>query len=268
VDETQVSISISTGKNKNIETRFVKLDQKQIRSSIDRLGTLIRQTNPSQKAIESYSALRKLFSETNASTLAELNLEVTSFLVEDYLQVSINNIIASQLIQDPIVLDALKCLISQREGVIEAYNNSVQKLVELGIDPQVRKLPPFYLPLHFSCDQDNTRVNLTYNKKGEDHYAAGECKCGKTFEFFIGSNTNVNLDEVVSTNRWSPDVTLPLLLREGISGAIVGKSSALYGIVLNQVLKEALSKTPVPMLVPNSSGDTNPQSLIHNYINQ
>jgi hypothetical protein len=31
---------------------------------------------------------------------------------------------------------------------------------------------------------------------------------------------------------------------------VAGKSSAIYGMVLNRVLREALDKEPIPMLVP------------------
>ena len=43
---------------------------------------------------------------------------------------------------------------------------------------------------------------------------------------------------------------LPTLLNDLASGVVAGKSSAIYGIVLNRVLREALDKEPVPMLVP------------------
>ncbi len=55
-----------------------------------------------------------------------------------------------------------------------------------------------------------------------------------------------------------------------MSGFVAGKSSAIYLMVLNEVLREVLDKTPVPILVPKSLGvngdnPTQVDSLIHHY---
>ena len=51
---------------------------------------------------------------------------------------------------------------------------------------------------------------------------------------------------------------LPTLLNDLASGVVAGKSSAIYGMVLNRVLREALDKEPIPMLVPE--GLTSPDA--------
>jgi hypothetical protein len=57
------------------------------------------------------------------------------------------------------------------------------------------------------------------------------------------------------------------------SGVVAGKSSAIYGMVLNRVLREALDKEPIPMLVPEDLASSAPDgprlvadSLIVNYL--
>jgi hypothetical protein len=55
------------------------------------------------------------------------------------------------------------------------------------------------------------------------------------------------------------------------SGVVAGKSSALYGIVLNEVLRTVLGKRPVPMLVPKAlaqdgQSDGGVDSVLHRYL--
>jgi hypothetical protein len=47
-------------------------------------------------------------------------------------------------------------------------------------------------------------------------------------------------------------VLLPVFLNDLASGVVGGRSSAVYGMVLNRVLREALGEDPIPMLVPES----------------
>jgi hypothetical protein len=60
-------------------------------------------------------------------------------------------------------------------------------------------------------------------------------------------------------------------LNDFVSGAVAGKSSALYGLVLNAVLEKALGKQPVPMVVPASLAKQRDlgtvDSLLYNYLN-
>ena len=74
---------------------------------------------------------------------------------------------------------------------------------------------------------------------------------GATYRFRLGRR-ELSFDEIVQTHRWSPDVPLPTLVNDsGEWSGWVGKSSAIYGMVLNRVLREAfLDKEPIPMLVP------------------
>ncbi len=57
------------------------------------------------------------------------------------------------------------------------------------------------------------------------------------------------LDEHV---RWSPDVTLPILVNDRYSGMVGGKSSALYMLVCAEAMRKVLDMAPVPVLVPSN----------------
>jgi hypothetical protein len=76
-----------------------------------------------------------------------------------------------------------------------------------------------------------------------------DCSCGARRRFHLGGR-ELSLGELEATGRWSPDVTLPVYLNDLAGGVVVGRSSALYGLVLDDVLERVLGRSPIPMLVP------------------
>jgi len=82
------------------------------------------------------------------------------------------------------------------------------------------------------------------------------------------------MDEIAQTRRWSPDVCLPILLNDLMSGYVAGKSSGIYyGLVMKEVLEKVLNKRRVPILVPQSVGakENDPRhfdSLIYSYLTE
>jgi hypothetical protein len=127
-------------------------------------------------------------------------------------------------------------------------------LAAADVDPQVHVLPDDYVPLHYACDECGARRRLRHERSAGDHFAAFECSCGAGRRFHLGRG-ELSLDELEETGRWSTDVTLPLYLNDLAGGAVAGRSSALYGLVLNEVLERALGREPIPMLVPGDLGE-------------
>jgi hypothetical protein len=85
----------------------------------------------------------------------------------------------------------------------------------------------------------------------------------------LGKDT-LSIAEIAQTNRWSPDVCFPVFFNDLVSGFVAGKSSAIYLMILNEVLNKVLDKNPVPILVPESlrlNGNESDQidSLIYRY---
>ena len=67
------------------------------------------------------------------------------------------------------------------------------------------------------------------------------------------------------------DVCVPIFMNDLVSGFVAGRSSALYSLVMNEVLRRVLGKRPVPILVPNNdspigSGAPQVDSLLHDYL--
>ncbi|MDH3675981.1 MAG: hypothetical protein OES12_10850, partial [Anaerolineae bacterium] len=94
-------------------------------------------------------------------------------------------------------------------------------------------------------------LRLYHLIEGSDHFAVGACKCGREYRFYLGQNT-LAIDQIAQTNRWSPDVCFPIFFNDLVSGFVAGKSSAIYLMVMNNVMREALDKAPVPVLVPKN----------------
>jgi hypothetical protein len=154
--------------------------------------------------------------------------------------------------------------------VVKVFNQAIESLVEKGIDPQVRPLSEHYLPLFFSCEVDDKRLRLYHHIEGDDHFAVTACKCGQEYSFYLG-RSDLSIAEITRTDRWSPDVCFPIFVNDLVSGYVAGKSSAIYLMVMNQVLRQTLNKTPVPILVPKDLElqETNSNqfdSLIYRYL--
>jgi hypothetical protein len=264
-------IPISPPGSKGVEARFVQLNGTQLRSVIDKLGTHLRQSGVSRPgAKERYLALRAIFLADDPGTLSTFNLRLTRFLLQNTLGWVSRPMLASTILDRGAFTGEIDLVLNQRCDVIRVFNDAVHTLVKRGIDPQVKPLREDYLPLFYSCRADDQRLRLIHSKVGSDHYAIADCRCGEHYRFHLGGNT-LSMAEIAQTKRWSPDVCLPLFLNDLVSGFVMGKSSVLYGLVLNAVLETVLQKPPVPMLVPPSlaAGTTAPDqvdSLIYQYI--
>jgi hypothetical protein len=139
----------------------------------------------------------------------------------------------------------------------------------MDVNPQVAVLPDDYLPLYYSCDADDRRLRLRHDVTGTEHFAAGTCTCGADYRFPLGGGP-LSAEAVTRTDRWSPDVCVTLLQNDLVSGVVAGKSSAMYGLVLNEVLTRVLGREPVPVLVPAdlgaAPGSEPTPSLLYQYL--
>ena len=272
VDSKKGPIRITPSGMKDIESRFVQLDPIQLRSAIDKLETHLRQSTVTRKSAKAkYQELRMFFDRESAGTLSDFNYQVTYFRLNKHLGYSPNAVILSDAINQGLITEEVNLLINHLDEVIKVFNTSVQSMRELGIDPQVEIRDLDYLPLFYSCNVDNLRLRLKHVVESGDHFAVCTCKCGATYRFNLGQNT-LSIAEIAETQRWSPDVLMPAFFNDYVSGYVAGKSSALYLLIINDVLQQVLGKTTVPILVPESLGRSNPSpdqvdSLLYDYLN-
>ena len=245
-------ITILPRRTRDVESRFVALDPSVLRSAVDKLETRLRQSGESVNGgNKRYLELRAIFTGDNPGTLSDFNLKLTEFLLTSVYGYSPPSVRLSDLLDRGMIIDEVDLFVNRIADVVDVFNNARQSLVHKGIDPQVKPLPEHYLPLFFSCEVDNKRLRLHHAIDGNDHFAVAACKCGQDYRFHLGNGT-LSVAEIARTGRWSPDVFFPILLNSLVSGFVAGKSSALYLLVMNKVLRKALDGTPVPILIPEN----------------
>ena len=264
------AITILPPGTKEVESRFTKIDPSQLSSAIDRLETHLRGSNPKvEGAKEKYLQFRTFFIDGHVETLSAFNLQLTNFLLNHVLGFTPQSIWLSEQLEKPYILDSVNMFLNHVGDVVRVFNEARQSLSENGIDPQVRSLDGEYLPLFYSCVADDRRLRLHHCVDGNDHFAVSTCKCGREYRFHLGKDT-LSIAEIAQTGRWSPDVCFPIFFNDLVSGFVAGKSSAIYLMILNDVLRKVLDKNPVPILVPEnlrSNGRKPPEidSLIYRY---
>ncbi len=248
----------------------MRIDAAQLSSAIDKLETNLRQSNVKKKgAKDKYLRMRSFFVNGHARTLSAFNLQLTDFLLLQVLGFTPRSVMLSDQLGSPFILEAVDLFLNHVEDIVKVFNEARQSLAHAGIDPQVRALEEDYLPLFYSCEADDRRLRLHHYTEGNDHFATSACKCGKVYQFYLGKDT-LSMREIAQTERWSPDVCFPIFFNDLVSGYVAGKSSAIYLIILNEVLRSVLGKRPVPILVPeslrqNGSNDPPIDSLIYRY---
>lgn len=266
-------ITIMPARSREVEMRFVALDRPVLMSAIDKLETYLRQyAKPKPGAKERFMRLRSIFAEEDYPNLSAFNLRLTDFLLDDVYGYTPSALLLSDMLNHDDFVAEIELLVNNLPGVMAAFNQAVEAIAREGLDPQVRPLDEHYFPLFFSCRQDDQRLRLYHQVEGSDHFAMGRCRCGETYQFHLGRN-ELSIAEIVETNRWSPDVCFPIFLNDRVSGFVAGKSSGIYLMVLNAVMRQALDKSPVPVLVPPNFGaaaanSDQPDSLLYKYMTQ
>lgn len=279
------SIPICPGRVKDIESRFVTLDQNQLQQAIDKLGMFLEQTVTGSKkratARARYKRLKNLFLKNHADRLGEFNHRITYFLLDNHVNLNPRSVIVSDIVDRGLITAEVNLVINHLEEVIAVFNETVASLMQQGIDPVMKPLAEDYLPLNYSCDICHRRLRLRLENaytvrpadkerpKGNDRFAVANCRCGGKYRFYLGNRT-LSIDELAQTGRWSPDVSLVLFLNDLVSGYVAGKSSGVYyGLVMNEVLERVLNKRRVPVLLPTSLGmraSDQFDSLIYHYL--
>lgn len=206
--------------------------------------------------------VRRLQAELHAGTMetiADVSAVVTRHLL-DHLDLPAPLVRMTDLLDRGLIEQALTAIVDAIEDVTATYNAAIDALAREGIDAVVRRRASDELPLYYSCPADGRRLRLRHERQGGMRLAVTVCRCARSYQFELGRR-EVTLAEITATGRWSTDVTLPIYLNPLVSGVVAGRSSALYGLVLNEVLTTVLGAQPVPMLVPDEAALTSGRGL-------
>jgi hypothetical protein len=246
----RVGVSLAPPGSKDREPRFISIEKRELFRALDRLRTYLGEAGVGRRGLDRFAHLRDVVLRHSTGTLADLSAQVTDLLLAEY-GIRLARVRLSSLLEERDLTEQVEACLNALPRVIEIFNGAVFDLRERGIDPLLHPLADDYLPLRISCKSDATRLPLRRRDGPSGVYAVATCSCGATYRFRLGRR-ELSLDEIVQTHRWSPDVLLPTLVNDLASGVVAGKSSAIYGMVLNRVLREALHKEPIPMLVPEA----------------
>jgi hypothetical protein len=252
----RAGVSIAPPGSKDREPRFIPIEKRELMKALDRLRTYLGEAGVDRPGLDRYAQLREVLSRTRAETLADVSAVISELLLAGY-GIRLAPVRLSSLLEEKELNEQVVACLNALPRVIEVFNRAILDLRERGIDPLLHPLADDYLPLRISCESDGTRLPLRRRVGVDGAYAVATCRCGATYRFRLGRR-ELSFDQIAETHRWSPDVLLPTLLNDLASGVVAGKSSAIYGMVLNRVLREALDKEPVPMLVPE--GLTSPDA--------
>lgn len=254
--------------SRHIESRFVTSEIALRESAYLKLREYLKQSVDNlEKVLPRYEDLKELFLKDDPLTLAEFNLSLTRLLMSQ-LGYKIPSYLLSDVLNQGILHQNVNLWLNHRDACIAAFNEAVVELSERNIDAAVGPLPEDYLPLNYSCPIDQSRFRLRYERQGNEHFAVGTSRTGHSYRFSLGQDA-LDFKEIADTKRWSPDVCFPIFLNKFISGVVVGKSSALYGLVMNRVLERGLEQQPAPMLVPDFQSATEvpePDSALFHYL--
>jgi len=252
----RAGVSIAPPGSKDREPRLIPIEKRELMKALDRLRTYLGEAGVDRRGLDRYAHLREILSRSRAETLADVSAEISDLLLAEY-GIRLAPVRLSSLLEEKELTEQVVACLNALPRVIEVFNRTLFDLRERGIDPLLHPLADDYLPLRISCASDGTRLPLRRHDGADGAYAVATCRCGATYRFRLGRR-ELSFDQIAETRRWSPDVLLPALLNDLASGAVAGKSSAIYGMVLNRVLREALDKKPIPMLVPE--GLTSPDA--------
>ncbi len=252
----RVGVSMAPPGSKDREPRFIPIEKRELRKALDRLRTYLGEAGVGARGLDRYAHLRAVLLGSPADTLADLSAEVTDLLLAEN-GIRLAPVRLSTLLEEKDLTEQVEACINVLPRVIQVFNRALFELREGGIDPLLHPLADDYLPLRISCASDATRLPLRRRDETDGTYAVATCRCGATYRFRLGRR-QLSFDEIAQTRRWSPDVLLPTLINDLASGVVAGRSSAIYGMVLNRVLREALEKEPIPMIVPESLTSRDP----------
>jgi hypothetical protein len=269
----RTSIRLAPRSLREREPRFIEVERAGVEEALRRIGAWIGQGLPKERRADARSKLSRLgeaLLATRIETLADVNHALTSFLLREHLSFEAPSALVSEVAGRHLLTETINDCLGSIDDFIAVINEAIGDLIANEVDPQVHPLAPDYLPLRYSCPRDGSRLRLAREASGQAQFAVGTCRCGAAYRFHLGG-PSISLGELESTGRWSPDISLPTYLNDLASGVVAGRSSALYGLVLNQALRRVLGRRPIPAFVPTESTDTDAMrdpsgSLLYEYL--
>jgi hypothetical protein len=223
------------------------MDPARLTDAVNRIEQLVRQMPEAKAMLMRFGKLRPLLE--GGGTLADFSRKLTDFLLAETLSFQPRPVLVSSLIALGALKAALETILNRQREFVAVFNERIQTLQSLGVAPQVKPLPEDYLPLFMPCPIDGRRLRLRLDRAGGTHFACATDSRGTEHRYKLGQGV-LTMDQLDRQVRWSPDVTLPILVNDRYSGMVAGKSSALYMLAFREVMRKVMDTMPQPVLVP------------------
>lgn len=252
-----VGLTIAHRSTGHAEPRFIPVEPAAVATAMEQLGRWAMGRSQDRGKAERIAAKERLDLLVDTVridapvTLAQFNARLAGFLLREGIGVQVPSTFLSTMLDAGLLTASVTRYVDAREDVIRVFNEAVDELLALDIDPHVKHLGPDYLPLHYYCPVARARVRLTHARDGAQQLATVACSCGSTHTFPLGSS-ELGIAELVATGTWSSDISLPVHHNAIASGWVVGRSTAVYGLVLNAVMTRVFGERPIPGLIPPS----------------
>ncbi len=251
-------LKLTPAGTERLEFRHLPVDPPQLAAVADRLAAYVRQLPAGRAAAgDRLDRLRPLLAPAVPVPFGAYAAAVGGFLLRRRLGQDLPTATVSDMTADGSLAAVLASLLGALEDFVAAFNARVAGLRAAGIATAVGPLPPDYLPLFYSCPAEGSRLRLRRVRRGGAFFAEGVGPAGVAYSFPLGTRGN-DLDAILAAGRWSPDVTLPVLLAGRFAGMVAGRSSALYSLVLTSAMRAALGRDLGPILVPAALGEDLP----------
>jgi hypothetical protein len=246
---TEHTFRLTSPHSKYLEFRNIPVDLDRLRDSWQRIHTQVHRGCPPEME-QRLEEVGPHFFPARTTSYGEFSAGLGCFLLKRTLGETTNLLTLSNLQKLPAVTNSICRLLSRRQSFISAYNRKLAVLQSLGFDPGLRLLPPDYLPFFYSCPVDGERMRLSVQRTGLSWAAQGTSRAGRTYRFSLDDGSNINT--LMETGRVSLDITLPVHLSSLFSGLVVGKSSALYCMIMKSAAEESLDEQLCPMIIPTA----------------
>lgn len=233
------------------ETRSIDIEPAALAHLFDELRSWVDNNLPADRAGAGarVDALADAVLARFPTTLGDVNAALSDHLLREQLGLELPSTTVSAMTARGMLTASVEAYLDALEDIVRVFNEAIARLAEADVDPHLRPIGDDYLPLFGSCERCGARLRLAHERAGADHYAAATCRCGERQRHHLGSGAPA-LGELAESGRWSPDVSLPVHHNHLASGWVVGRSTALYGMVLNEVMQRALGLDPIPGFIP------------------
>jgi hypothetical protein len=263
------TLKVTPPRSEALEFRHFSTDPRQLDRVVATLEAYLRQSSTGRNSrLGRLQSLRPHVAPAGPVSYGRYAASLGEVLLGWHLGLQPRRVFVSCLCETGEFRGALTALLAGLDDYIRSFNRSIARCHSLGVaTADVHTLPEDYLPLFYSCPVDGHRVRLRRRRNGGEILAVAETRAGRRYSFSLGRDGHTT-ETLFASRRWSPDVLLPTVVNGLFSGIVAGLNSALYLMIQNTAIQEALGVRPLPVLVPKSLAeqDQGPPGLLQRWL--